>query len=231
MKTYTVGRTSKKIIHPAQNIFTYSISESRGFKVKYDLNKDSDHLRILKYNLPDIDLSVEKKNIIVKGEVQNFENCRNQIIEYLVDIVNGLPGNSKEFNAIRKSSLRKKIIHDFLTSDMIKEDSRMDEYLISSLNKLGIVYSREIEKGDKSFEVIGLGTNPQIVAGLPVITYQRETIPIIRKEEHQLMGDKENYKRECTFRRLNSISGTDKLVPEAPRNQSDDLKQLPYSIL
>jgi hypothetical protein len=114
---------------------------------------------------------------------------------------------------------------------MIKEDSRMDEYLISSLKELGIVYSREIEKGDKSFEVIGLNTIPQIGAGLPIITYQRETIPIIRKEEHQLMGDKENYKRECTFRRVNSKSGTDKLVPGAPRNQSDDLKQLPYSIL
>jgi hypothetical protein len=187
MKTFTVGRTSKKIVHPTQNIFTYSINESRGFKVKYDLNKDSDHLRILKYNLPDIDLSVEKKNKIVKGDVQNFEDCRKQIIEYLVEIVNGLPGNSKEYNAIRKSSLRKKIIHDFLTADMIKEDSRMDEYLISSLNKLGIVYSREIEKGDKSFEVIGLNTIPQIGAGLPIITYQRETIPIIRKEEHQLI--------------------------------------------
>lgn len=182
MKTYTVGRTSKKIIHPAQNIFTYSINESRGFKVKYDLNKDSDHLRILKYYLPDIDLSVEEKNKIVKGDVQGFGNCRKQIIDYLVEIVNGLPGNSKEFNAIRKSSLRKKIIHDFLTSDMIKEDSRMDEYLISSLNELGIIYSREIEKGDKLFEVIGLNTSPQIRAGLPVITYQRETIPIIRKE-------------------------------------------------
>ena len=190
MKTYTVGRTSKKIIHPAQNIFTYSINESRGFKVKYDLNKDSDHLRILKYNLPDIDLSVEKKNKIVKGDVQNFEDCRKQIIEYLVEIVNGLPGNSKEFNAIRKSSLRKKIIHDFLTPDMIKEDSRMDEYLISGLKELGIVYSREIEKGDKSFEVIGLNTIPQIAAGLPVITYQRETIPIIRKEEHRCLSTK-----------------------------------------
>ena len=190
MKTYTVGRTSKKIIHPAQNIFTYSINESRGFKVKYDLNKDSDHLRILKYNLPDIDLSVEEKNKIVKGDVQDFENCRKQIIEYLVEIVNGLPGNSKEFNAIRKGSLRGKIIHDFLTSDMIKEDSRMDEYLISSLNELGIVYSRKIEKGDKLFEVIGLNTSPQIGAGLPVITYQRETIPIIRKEEHRCLSTK-----------------------------------------
>ena len=190
MKTYTVGRTSKKIIHPAQNIFTYSINESRGFKVKYDLNKDSDHLRILKYNLPDIDLSVEEKNKIVKGDVQNFENCRKQIIEYLVEIVNGLPGNSKEFNAIRKSSLRKKIIHDFLTSDLIKEDSRMDEYLISSLNELGIVYSREIVKGDNLFEVIGLNTSPQTSAGLPVITYQRETIPIIRKEEHRCLSTK-----------------------------------------
>jgi len=190
MKTYTVGRTSKKTIHPAQNIFTYSINESRGFKVKYDLNKDSDHLRILEYTLPGIDLSVEGENKIVKGDVPGFENCRKQIIEYLVEIVNGLPGNSKEFNAIRKSSLRKKIIHDFLTSEMIKEDSRMDEYLVSSLNELGIVYSREIGEVDKSFEVIGLNTSPKISAGLPVITYQRETIPIIRKEEHQLIRDK-----------------------------------------